>query len=287
MPGLSDPVLELAVVVLSRGEPQLPTALASLMRQSEAAEIVVSHSGPPTGLDPALEQYPDLRFDASVHRRMPGGARNAGVRATSAPWVAFLAADCEALPGWVAGRIRRHRAGAVAVASAMAAPQGAPAALAAHLLQHSARMPHVCSAPHLRFGVSYSRDALEHHGGFDERLPVAEDVAMNAQLIAKGVVPDLAPEVLTVHAYPASMRTLVRDARRRGRLRWSVRGAHRPRGVLAARVLADAPAGALRAAAPGSGISASRLAATLPYLAAGGTAAAAGVLTGGPRPRSV
>lgn len=275
------------MVVLSRGEPRLPAALASLTRQLEAAEIVVSHSGPLAGIQAALDRYPGLRVDASERTRMPGGARNAGVAATSAPWVAFLAADCEALPGWVAGRIRRHRAGAAAVASSMAAPQGTPAALASHLLQHSTRMPHVRSAPRLRFGVSYSREVLERHGGFDERLRAGEDNAMNALLIADGVVPELAPDVVTAHAYPASLRTLVRDSLRRGRLRWSVPGARRPRAVLAARMLADAPVGAWHAAARGSGISPGRLAIALPYLAAGGTAAAAGVLTGGPRLRAV
>ena len=97
------------------------------------------------------------------------------------------------------------------------------------------------------------------------------------------MVPELAPEVLTAHEYPASLRALLRDARRRGCLRRSVTP-HRPRAVLAARVLADAAAGARRAAMPGSGISAARLAAALPYLAAAGTAAAAGVLGDGSRP---
>src|SRR4051794_16628479 len=128
---------ELCVVVLSRGEPNLGAAVASLLEQGEPAEIVVAHSGAPLRHDPGVAVV-DSRTPLT-----PGGARNAGVRATGAPYVAFLAADNRARPGWIEGRLRRHREGAAAVGTAVAPPRGNSPALAAHLLLHSSRMPHL------------------------------------------------------------------------------------------------------------------------------------------------
>jgi GT2 family glycosyltransferase len=242
-----------------------------------AAEVIVSHSGG-AGALPALP--PDVLVDAAPQRRPPGAARNAGVAKGSAPYVAFLAADCVALPGWVEGRVRRHRAGAQAVASAMASPPHPSAALASHLLQHGTRMAHVRAAPHLRFGLSYSREVLAAYGPFPEDLLAEEDVALNARLLAAGVEPVLAPDVLTAHAYPLDLRALVRDQYRRGRQRQAIRGARRGRVLLAGRALLDAPAGFARAVAPGSPVPRSAAARAVPHVALGALATAAGISRG-------
>ena len=215
------PAPELCVVVLSQGEPTLERAVASLREQSEPADIVVAHSGP-TEVEHRL---PGTRVVTSRAPLTPGAARNAGIAATDAPFVAFLAADCRARPGWVEGRLRRHRAGAAAVASAMACPSGGGAALASHLLQHSTRMPHLDPAPELRFGVSYARGLLAEHGPFPEGQEGEEDVILNARLLAAAVPIAWAPEVLTEHLYPRSATGLLVDQLRRGRLRHANRGA--------------------------------------------------------------
>jgi GT2 family glycosyltransferase len=268
--------------VLSRGEPTLLDAVRSLTSQVPvgSVEVVVSHSGPEEGLRPVREHAPEVRIDASAKRRLPGAARNAGVAMTTAPRVAFLAADCIAEPGWVEGRLRRHRAGAAAVASAMATPAGPPAALASHLLQHSTRMAHVRAAPHLRFGLSYARDRLAEHGPFDEDVEGEEDVLLNARLLRAGVDVVFAPDVLTRHHYPQTLRVLVRDQHARGRRRYAVRGASRPRLVLTARALADAATGGWRALGPGTPVPRRAALRCLPHLVLGALATAAGVCTG-------
>jgi hypothetical protein len=206
------------------------------------------------------------------------------VRATGAPYVAFLAADNRARPGWIEGRLRRHREGAAAVGTAMAAPRGNKPALATHLLWHSSRMPHLHPAPIMRFGASYARALLERHGPFPEDIPREEDVVFNRRLLTAGVPIVWAPEVQTEAVYPLTARELLDEQRRRGRLRRSVQR-HRPRAVLAARALADAPEGFLRAAR--GDVSARELAGSAPLVAAGALAAAGGVLSAGPRsPRS-
>ena len=277
---------QLAVVVLSyRNERTIVAAVESLFGQvGPPLELVVSHSG--GGPTPGLlgERFPGLRLLASPSRRTPGAARNAGVEATHAPYVAFLAGDCAACPGWAMGRLRRHRAGAVAVASAMATPSAA-APLASHLLQHGYRMRHVDAPGHLRFGVSYARELLVRHGPFPEGLPGEEDVALNLRLLESRVQVVFAPDVVTEHSYPATATELLRDQYHRGRLRYRVRAELRPRAALAARALADAPAGLWRAAGRGSLVRPRGLARSVPLVVAGSLATAAGIVTEpGPRP---
>ena len=113
---------ELAVVVLAVGEmPGLAEALASLYAQDEPLEIVVVHSATHLTSDPGRLPQEAQRIH-SVDLLPTGAARNRGIAATRAPWVAFLAGDSRALPGWARGRLAAHRSGAAAVAAAVVNP---------------------------------------------------------------------------------------------------------------------------------------------------------------------
>jgi len=106
---------ELAGVVLAVGEvPYLAAAIDSLRAQSEPVEIVVVRSAENAEPVPGGVRLVELRGVP-----FPGGTRNAGIAASSAPWVAFLAADSLAAPGWAAARLAAHRAGSPAVATAV------------------------------------------------------------------------------------------------------------------------------------------------------------------------
>jgi GT2 family glycosyltransferase len=271
------------VIVLSyRDEPTILAALDSLAAQRMPLEIVVSHSG--NGRTPQLvaAAHPGVRVVAATARRLPGAARNAGVAASSAPFVAFLAADCVAQPGWAAARLARHEAGAAAVASAMAAPAGPAAALASHLLQHWSRMPHRVPRAPERFGVSYSRALLGEVGTFREDLAIAEDAELNARVLAAGVPIEWAPDVLLAHAYPQTARELAADAFARSRRRAAVGSRLARRLALAGRALAAAPAGVVTALAPGSPVPPRHLVPALSYLALGACAGCAGAVAGAP-----
>lgn len=273
----------LAVIVLSYREGhRITAALDSLLAQDVPLEIVVSHSG--GGSTPRLiaTAYPAVRVIATFERRLPGAARNAGLAATGAPFVAFLAADCVAERGWASARLARHEAGAAAVASAMAAPAAPIPALASHLLQHWSRMPHRVPRPPARFGVSYARALLEGLGGFREDVAIAEDAELNVQVLAAGVPITWAPDVLLAHAYPQTVRALVADAFARGRRRAAVGVRPARRLALAGRALAAAGAAVATALAPNSPVPSRRLARALPQLALGAGAGAAGALVGAP-----
>jgi GT2 family glycosyltransferase len=268
--------------VLSHGdEPLILDALASLAAQDLELEVVVSHSGGGSTPELVAAAFPAVRVVASAERRLPGAARNAGVAVTNAPFIAFLASDCVAEPGWAAARLKRHERGAAAVGSAMVAPAGA-APLASHLLQHWSRMPHRVPHPAERFGASYSRELLDRLGGFRDELAIAEDAELNARVLADGVPIEWAPEVLLGHAYPQTVRELGTDAFTRARRRAAVGNRLLRRFALAARALAAPCAGVATALAPASAVPTHRVLRALPLIAIGACAGVLGALAGAP-----
>lgn len=265
---------ELCVVVLSyRNERVVAEAVDSLLGQGIALEIVVSHSGGGPTPD-LLASRAGVRVVAAHGRLLPGGARNAGVAATSAPFVAFLEADSVACPGWAAGRLARHRNGAVAVATPVVPLNGGVCARALWLNEHAVRLPLPDPAADVPHGVSYAREALDRHGPFPEDWLVGEDTFVNERLLEAGVEIAWAPEVVTRHRYPTSLPAALADSYRRGlrtgrgdrsitlrrRLRWISRG----------------PARNARRAAPL--LSRRELRVTMPVMAACATAKAAGLV---------
>ena len=275
------PEPQLCAVVLSyRNEDTVIGAIDSLLEQRVPIEIVVSHSGGGPTPELVARAHPSVPVVATDVRRLPGEARNAGVLATRAPYVSFLAGDCRALPGWVQGRLRRHLEGAGAVASALTPAEPGLIALAAHLLQNSFRLPGIEVSPLLRSGLSYSRTLLDLHGPFPQTLSFGEDIAFNDRLIEAGVEIVVAPDVVAAHHYPTAVRSLVSDQFRRGRQRGSIqRGPLRTMPLLAGAMLA--PGLALsRAVRSQSAISPRRLAVVTPLLLLGSMATAAGTVTG-------
>jgi GT2 family glycosyltransferase len=276
---------ELSAIVLSfQNDDTVVGAVDSLLAQRPQVEVVVSHSGGGSTPELLSRIHPSVRVVNSEERRTPGAARNAGVAVTRAPYVSFLAADCCALPGWSAARLRRHRGGAEAVASALVPAEQGLVPLAAHLLQNSFRMSHVAASPLRRSGASYSRDVLERFGPFPETFPFGEDIALNDRLTEAGVEIVAASDVVTAHRYPTSVRGLLVDRYRRGRQRAVVyRTPLRRSSVGLAGALLTPALALARAGARGSGLTNRQLVAVTPLLVAGSIATAAGTVVGGGR----
>ncbi len=210
---------QLAVAVLSlRCEPWLAEAVESLLSQQPRPEVVVVNSGGGDARAALAARGIDVPVVEHAARLMPGAARNLGVTATRAPFVAFLAADCLAQPGWVAGRLAAHARGAQAVGSVLInAYPGNRSAAAAALLLHHRRMAH--SPPHHRlpnFGLSFERALLERIGPFREDLRTGEDDEICGRITAAGGRILLDPRVQTAHRNPRDLTALLRDQYRRG-----------------------------------------------------------------------
>jgi glycosyltransferase involved in cell wall biosynthesis len=208
---------ELGCGVLSlRAERGLVAAVRSLLEQREPLEIVVVNSGGGQARRRLTAAGIDVRVIEVPERLLPGAARNLAIEATRAPYLAFLAADCVALPGWVAGRLREHRRGAVAVAGTMAnAHPHSLSARAAYLLLHNRRMPETPAHMRLLYSLSYQRAVFERHGRFREDLRAGEDSEFNARVEAEAEI-TWAPDVRAAHRNPRNPVALVRDQYRRG-----------------------------------------------------------------------
>ncbi|WP_374642840.1 glycosyltransferase [Tabrizicola sp.] len=209
---------DLATVVIGfRSQPGLLSAVRSLLDQG--TEIVVVNSGG-GGVRADLASVADrIRLIATDTPLRVGAARNIGVAASRAPFIAFLAGDCLAEPGWVAGRLAHHHAGAASVSTAVSGLPGAGlVALAANRLRYSARNPAADPRSLSHYGQSCSRHLLGLCGLFPPALSAGEDTALN-RVAARFVQPRWAPEVVTLHRDLTDLATLVADERMRGQRR--------------------------------------------------------------------
>lgn len=247
-----------------RNEGTVIEAVASLRDQDVPVEVVVSHSG--GGETPDFMARAGVACVASERRRLPGAARNAGVAATTAPFVSFLEGDCLAAPGWAEGRLARHRAGAVAVGSALEPMDPGPCSRAAWLVEHSARLP--LEVPVLSFlhGLSFARSTLARFGPFPEDMLVGEDTEMTKRLLAGGTEIEWAPDVVTVHRYPTTVHGLLAESWTRGRRRAHTRLVERGRRTLARDAIGAPSRAASRALGADAPVSARQVCTALPLM---------------------
>jgi hypothetical protein len=279
---------DLACAVLSLGgDPRLVGAVRSLQEQSVKAEIVVVNSGggsPEAALHSAGIDVPVV--DHPV-RLFPGGVRNLGIDATRAPYISFLAADCRAERGWVAGRLAAHRKGAAAVATVMS-----PLSLrtrsecASLLLVHPGRLAGTPPAYRRLHGLSYERSLFERYGRFREDLRAGEDSDFNSRLWDRERVV-WSSDVRTAHHYPTTPWALLCDEYRRGQRRTIVERELRRMGTLGivTRLFSRLPLRlriALRTLDP---VQRRKLLRSWPLLLPGAIVYAAGVLSAGPELR--
>jgi glycosyltransferase involved in cell wall biosynthesis len=207
----------------------LADAVRSVQRQDVPAELVVIHSGNGDVADYFRRAAINVRVVRSEKRLLPGATRNAGIAATSAPIVSFLADDCVAEPGALRERLKAHDDGARAVASALLChrPRN-PCALAAHLSLYARRMPRAAPAVALRYGASYARALFSEIGLFREDMESGEDTEFHQRLSAADK-PIWRPEVRTTHIGADTLGGLLNSQYRRGQRMagaWATLGAH-------------------------------------------------------------
>ncbi|HWC85285.1 MAG TPA: HAD-IIIA family hydrolase [Solirubrobacteraceae bacterium] len=183
------------VVVPTIGRPTLALLLAALAEQRPPLpRTVVLVDDRPSPSDPLLDLGQGL--DAGLAQRLliisgpargPAAARNAGWRATSAPWVVFLDDDVLPAPEWSALL-------AADLATAPPAMAGVQGRIRVPLLADRAPTDwerHVSGLEGARYAtadMAYRRTALVASGGFDERFPRAyrEDADLALRLRRAG-----------------------------------------------------------------------------------------------------
>jgi len=212
---MSTPALA-CVVLAVRNPPELIGAVRSLLDQHHPIELVVVNSGGGDATT-ALAEFDHVRVIDVHDLLLPGAARNVGIAATSAPFVAFLAADCLAEAGWVRGRLDAHHLGAPAVASAVTNPYRRNLiAWTMYVSLFSRRMPGTPNDQASLYGASYDRGLFDRFGLFREDMRGGEDTEFH-QRLAPEVAIRWTPEVRTAHRHPRTLGALLRDHYRRGR----------------------------------------------------------------------
>ncbi len=215
----------LTVVVMGfQNEDTIADSIRSVLAQEADAqfEVVVITSGGDRSGDLVRDLFPDLPLVESPRRLMPGGARNEGVRISKGEFVAFLAADCLAGPGWVNARIRAHQAGHRATAGAMTnARPDRPWAWASLYLNYrerlSTRPAGVVAWPDpTAHSLSIERSLLDELAGFEDRLRIGEDTAVARRLAERGVPVWFEPQAVAAHVGPASTAEFLREQYQRG-----------------------------------------------------------------------
>ncbi|WP_395447880.1 glycosyltransferase family 2 protein [Aminobacter sp. UC22_36] len=209
--------IELATIVLCyKASEDVVGAVRSLLDQDLPTEIVVVNSGG-GNVDAVLRRagitVPCIEYPERLY---VGAARNRGIDNTKAPFIAFLASDCRACPGWVEQRLVRHRSGARAVASAIANshPRNL-VACAAYIGMFMRRLPGLPETMAIRFGASFDRALFDAFGRFDESVPASEDTEFLKRLPPE-LQPVWEPSVQTIHLNETRLMRLMVDQFRRG-----------------------------------------------------------------------
>jgi glycosyltransferase involved in cell wall biosynthesis len=211
----------LAVIVIGLCAPNsLFDAVRSLVLQDTLSEIVVVNSGggDVSGL---LGEY--LPYVVLVERAEPvhvGAARNMGIQVSCAPFVAFLAGDCTAAPGWVAARTLAHMQGECAVGSFVYNDKSRnPFAWAAHLMTYGHRMAGMTAdevaAHSAAYGASYDRTLFDKYGYFSEAMAIGEDSEFHGRFRRSDSV-WLDNSIRTIHCNPGGPVSFLKDQFRRG-----------------------------------------------------------------------
>ena len=163
---------------------------SALGQDVDGCEIVVVDDGSTDTTDAVLAKYAGapVRLIRQANRG-PAAARNAGVRETDAPWIAFLDSDDE----WLGGKLAAQLAQATAAGAAWAVcghetitPDGRrverPWPLPGTALELQRQL--LANEAIATDTVLIRRAAFERCGGFDQRLATAEDVDLYLRLAA-------------------------------------------------------------------------------------------------------
>jgi len=207
---------KLTVIVIGfRSPATLASAVGSVRIQSPEVEIVVVNSGGGNARGVLHAHLDHIRLIETETSLFVGAARNIGIESSRAPYVAFLASDCIALPGWVEARLARHEAGALMVSTAVvpSRPGTITGTVAEHLV-YSRRAPSCSEDDASHYGRSYHRTVFAEAGLFAPRLRIGEDSELHRRTDSLAE-PVWAPEIQVQHGDPQSFIRLLIDLRRR------------------------------------------------------------------------
>ena len=197
------------MVVPTHDRPELLRALLTSLRdqtlEPDRFEVVVADdaSGPETAAVLAEERARgglDLVVARSDAPAGAAAARNRGWRAARAPLVAFTDDDCAPGPQWLEAGLAAWGGDEALIVQGRTCPAGGVrlielSPLRFHSIEVARQSPEVETC-----NVFYPRALLELTGGFDETVPVGEDMELAWTAIELGARVTFAADALVEHA---------------------------------------------------------------------------------------
>ncbi len=218
------PAPPLSLVLLTwNEEANIASCLAALARQDpQGFEVIVVDAGSTDRtVDVIRQQRRFLPFPVRLcigPPRMPiGAARNLGVALARAPRVAFVSADAELEPGWVAQALASLATADMAFGPQVHAPPRWTLAAAVRGLRY--HFPAGPTAHPLRFASNVAaayRKPLLQRFPFDPWANAAEDLLLARRADASGHAATYAPGMVARHHDVASLRQELRKNLREG-----------------------------------------------------------------------
>jgi glycosyltransferase involved in cell wall biosynthesis len=233
------------IVPCYNSEKTIRQCLSAILNQRTSIRfdvIVVDSSSDNT---PAIvkQEFPSVRLIRFERRTFAGAARNAGVRATGAPYCLMIDSDCVAEPDVIERVVTRHREAKYAAVGGSLI-NGTPGSLSGwigYLIEFKEFMPTTTlrlerSVP--TANIAYRREILERYGFFDEDMWLAEDILLNWRIYSGGEPILFDPEIAVIHLNRTGWREVLLYQVSLGRLS----AVARIRGGLPGKVLIDHPA---------------------------------------------
>lgn len=187
--------ISVVVTVLNEAK-HLPDLLDSLTVQEGPFEVLIVDAGSRDGTQEIVRRFarehPEVRLLEHAGRR--GASRNAGARAATGDFLAFIDGDCIANPNWLR-RLRQH-AHPKRVLAGRTVTMGywAFERLQRVELEHRGQ-----DVTYPSCNLLYPTGAFLSIGGFDERFVTAEDIDLNFRAVEHGLAIQYEAGALVYH----------------------------------------------------------------------------------------
>ena len=218
--GANVPDAQIAVVVIAMGgDLGLAKVVAALREQSIVAEIVVVNSNGGSARQTLAQHLDFIRVIDVEERLFAGAARNIGIDATTAEFVAFISSDCIPTAGCLEDRLNAHLDGYNAVPSTVL-PQHdvSHAGMAIWLWLYSARLEPTSLTAQGAYSLSYSRRLFQQYGYFPSGARIGEDTLLNDRFRTKVEVA-LGLDISLLHSFETDPTGVAKDIQARTRRR--------------------------------------------------------------------
>lgn len=242
------------VIPVRDGAATIEDQLSALADQDYTGEweLIVSDNGSTDGTQAVVEQWsdriPQVRVVDSSDVAGASHARNAAVEAAKGQFIALCDADDVVTPGWLREMVARSGPGVVVAGSFDETTLNEPLVLS--WIHWSGQPADGGTYPHLGFlpfarssNAGFDKALWSALGGFDETMPMGEDVdfSWRAQLAGHELRP--APEAVVRYRFRTDIRSTMRQAWKVGKSDTALYKAFREHGGLSA----PAPARVARA----------------------------------------